>query len=134
MTGGVLIVYGPTSSGDGALDYDGNSSITGGKVIAFGSSGMAQNFNNATQGSILYNFNSSYKAESVMSLLDSSNETLVSVKTKKAFNSIVVSTPDITNNGVYTLKIGSDSNSITMNGYIYSNSNGGGFGPGSGRH
>ena len=47
---------------------------------------------------------------------------------------MVVSTPDITNNGVYTLKIGSDSNSITMNGYIYSNGNGGGFGPGPGRH
>ena len=46
----------------------------------------------------------------------------------------VVSTPDITNNGVYTLKIGSDSNSITMNGYIYSNGNGGGFGPGPKRH
>ena len=29
---------------------------------------------------------------------------------------------------------GSDSNSITMNGYTYSNGNGGGFGPDSGRH
>ena len=47
---------------------------------------------------------------------------------------IVVSTPDITNNGVYTLKIGSDSNSITMNGYTYLNGNGGGFGSGPGRH
>lgn len=47
---------------------------------------------------------------------------------------IVVSTHDITNKGVYILKIGSDSNSITMNGYTYSNGNGGGFGPGPGRH
>lgn len=47
---------------------------------------------------------------------------------------IVFSTLDITNNGVYTLKIGSDSNLITMNGYTYSNGNGGGFGPGLGRH
>lgn len=69
-----------------------------------------------------------------MSLIDSSNETLVSVKTKKAFNSIVVSVPDITNNGVYTLKIRSDNNSITMNGYTYSNGNSGGFGSGPGRH
>lgn len=50
------------------------------------------------------------------------------------FDKKVVSTPNITNNGVYTLKIGSDSNSITMNGYIYSNGNGGGFDPGPGRH
>lgn len=50
------------------------------------------------------------------------------------FDKKVVSTHDITNNGVYTLKIGSDSNSITMNGYTYSNGNGGGFGSGLGRH
>lgn len=50
------------------------------------------------------------------------------------FDKKVVSTPDITNNGVYTLKIGNDSNSITMNGHTYSNGNGGGFGSGSGRH
>lgn len=50
------------------------------------------------------------------------------------FDKKVVSTHDITNNGVYTLKIGSDSNSITMNGYIYSNGNDGGIGSGSGRH
>lgn len=47
---------------------------------------------------------------------------------------IVVSTPDITNNGVYILKIESDSNSIIMNGYTYSNGNGGGFGSVPGRH
>lgn len=50
------------------------------------------------------------------------------------FDKKVVSTPNITNNGVYTLKIGSDSNSITMNGYTYLNGNGGGFGSGPGRH
>lgn len=50
------------------------------------------------------------------------------------FDKKVASTLDITNNGVYTLKIGSDSNSITMNGYTYSNGNGGGFGPGPGSH
>ena len=50
------------------------------------------------------------------------------------FDKKVVSTPDITNNRVYTLKIGSDSNSITMNGHTYSNGNSGGFDPGPGRH
>lgn len=101
--------FGGESSKNSVYTNDTTSSIktsdTGGKVIAFGRSGMAQNFNNATQGSILYNFNSSYKADTLMSLIDSSNEILVSVKTKKAFNSIVVSTPDLTNNGVYALKI-----------------------------
>lgn len=50
------------------------------------------------------------------------------------FDKKVVSTPNITNNGVYTLKIGSDSNSITMNGHTYLNGNDGGFDPGPGRH
>lgn len=39
---GVLIVYGPTSSGNGAIDYEKSYALSGGTLIAFGSMGMAQ--------------------------------------------------------------------------------------------
>ena len=35
-------------NGNGALDYDGTAAITGGTVIAAGSSGMAQNFGSSS--------------------------------------------------------------------------------------
>lgn len=47
-------VSGPTSDGDGALDYAGTGTITGGALIAAGSTGMAQNKDEAsTQPSML---------------------------------------------------------------------------------
>lgn len=42
MTGGTVIVNGPTDVGNGALDYDGTFKQSGGTLIAAGSSRMAQ--------------------------------------------------------------------------------------------
>ncbi len=42
MKDGVVIVNGPENGGNGALDYDGKFDVTGGLLIAAGSSGMAQ--------------------------------------------------------------------------------------------
>lgn len=53
VTGGTTIVYGPTSDGDGALDYDGGATVTGGTLAAIGSAGMTQAFGeDSTQPSI----------------------------------------------------------------------------------
>ncbi len=42
MDGGDLIVVGPTSNGDGSLDFDGKFTYTGGNIFAVGSNGMIQ--------------------------------------------------------------------------------------------
>lgn len=41
MSGGTVIVNGPVSSGNGALDYDNGFPVTGGTLIAACSSGIA---------------------------------------------------------------------------------------------
>ena len=53
ITGGEVYISGPTSDGDGALDYAGTGTITGGTLIAAGSSGMAQSLSSDTQGVML---------------------------------------------------------------------------------
>ena len=69
MSGGELYVSGPVNDGNGAFDYNGQATITGGIVVALGSSGMAQNFgNNSTQGSILLTY-ASYTKD-IISLKD----------------------------------------------------------------
>ena len=56
VSGGETYVSGPTGDGNGALDYETDAVITGGILVAAGSSGMAVNFgNNSTQGSVLVN-------------------------------------------------------------------------------
>lgn len=42
MSGGIVTVFGPTSSGNGALDYEKSFAVSGGTLIALGSRGMAQ--------------------------------------------------------------------------------------------
>ncbi|MGN1097119.1 MAG: carbohydrate-binding domain-containing protein, partial [Christensenellales bacterium] len=58
VSGGTVVVEGPTNNGNGAFDYDGTATISGGVFVAIGSSGMAMNFSSATQGSILLNISS----------------------------------------------------------------------------
>ena len=41
ITGGVVLVNGPSSDGDGAFDYDSEATVSGGTVLMIGSSRMA---------------------------------------------------------------------------------------------
>lgn len=126
VNGGNIMVYGPTDNGNGALDYDGSASITGGSLCAIGYSGMAQNFSSGTQGSILYNLPINYSANITITLKDSSGNVIYSVVSKKSFNSIVISTSEIVSGGSYTLAVGSNSYSIAMSSLLYSNGSSGG--------
>lgn len=130
--GGTIYVNGPTSNGDGALDYQTSATITGGTVIAAGSSGMAVNFgSDSTQGTILCNFSSTVSGE--VTLKDSDGNVIASYTPTKEYQSVVISSPEITNSGTYTLTAGSETAEITMTSYVYGSGNsmgGGKFGDG----
>lgn len=141
VTGGYTVVDGPTNAGNGALDYDGTASITGGTFIALGSSGMALNFTEAEQGSILVNFESSFSKGDEITLVDSEGNTVSftdqdgnktsKITAAKSGNSVLISSPDITSGETYTLTAGSLTASVSMNGNnIYGS--GSGFGGGMG--
>ncbi len=131
VTGGEVYVSGPSSSADGALDYDGVGQITGGTVVAVGSSGMAMNFGDtSTQGSILLNV-SSQTAGTEIVVKDAAGEELIAYTAESAFNSVVVSSPKMVQGGTYTILVGESEHSITLESLIYG-SGMGGFGPGRG--
>ena len=71
ISGGTVIVEGPSDNGNGALDkgdsQDCVASITGGTVLAIGSSGMAVNFDSGTQGSALVSLSGSEGTEITVS-------------------------------------------------------------------
>lgn len=134
VSGGEIYVSGPTSGGDSALDYDGTAAITGGIVIAAGSSGMAQNFgDSSTQGSIMLTYQSF--ASGKISVADSSGNVLAEYTPSKNYNCVVVSCPGLTKGGTYTVTACGQSQSVTLESIIYgSGSMGGGQGgqPGQG--
>jgi hypothetical protein len=100
MTGGTLIIDGPTASNNGALDYDGACKVTGGTILAIGSSGMAQApGTNSTQCSLLINFALQQAAGTLVTLTDNSGTVVFSAKNSKKFQSVVFCSP--------LLKIGS---------------------------
>ena len=129
VSGGETYVDGPTGNGDGALDYDGTATITGGILVAVGSSGMAQNFGTAsTQGSILLNFSTGSK--SAVTLTDAQGNVLVSYTPSKTYNSVVISCPGLVQGGTYTVSACGQSSSVTLSSLIYGSGMGGGGQPG----
>lgn len=130
ISGGTVYVYGPISNGNGSLDYENNAVITGGTVIMAGSSGMAMNFGSeSTQGSILASTGNA-SAGTAVKLTDSSGNVIAEFTPTVSFRTVVISTPDITSDGTYTLTVGDSTQEITMSGYIYGSGMGGGFGGG----
>ena len=130
ISGGTVYVYGPTSNGNGSLDYENNAVITGGTVIMAGSSGMAMNFGSeSTQGSILASTGNA-SAGTAVKLTDSSGNVIAEFTPTVSFRTVVISTPDITSDRTYTLTVGDSTQEITMSGYIYGSGMGGGFGGG----
>ena len=125
VSGGEVYVSGPTSDGDSAIDYgDGSTAtITGGTVVALGSTGMAKGFgNSSTQGSML--ISASGNTGDTVTLSDSSGKVLCSYVAQKSFACVLVSAPGVEQGKTYTLKVGSNSIDVTLDGITYSNVSG----------
>lgn len=119
VSGGETYVSGPAGDGDGALDYETDAVITGGILIAAGSSGMTVNFGEkSTQGSILLN-TGSQKAGTDIVLTDASGTELLSWQSSKSYASVVISCPEIVQGESYTIKAGTSETTVTMDSLIY---------------
>ena len=111
----MVYVDGPEDSGNGALDSSGEAVITGGTVVAAGSSGMAETFGaSSTQGSILLNTAERHAAGTKIELLDASGSVLLEYTPSKSFNSVVISCAGIQKGETYSVRIDSETAEITM--------------------
>lgn len=120
VTGGETYVFGPTSDGDGSLDFAGTDTVTGGVVMCVGSSGMAQNFGDAsTQGSMLVS--ASGQVGDAIQLADEDGNVLASCEARTSYSCVLVSAPGVESGKTYTLSYGDTSSEITMDGLVYSN-------------
>lgn len=123
ISGGETYVSGSTGDGDGALDYETDAVITGGILVAAGSSGMAVNFgDNSTQGSILVNLDRQEAGTDIV-LTDASGTELINWQPSKQYTSVVISCPGIAQGESYTLKAGTSETTVTMDSLIYGTGN-----------
>ena len=98
------------NGGDGALDYNGSGTISGGIVVACGMGGMSQNLSDGNQCSAMINLSGSGEIK----LTDASGNVLLSYTPADDYSCIVVSCPKLAEGSEYTLSYGSASQSFTQ--------------------
>ncbi len=119
ISGGETYVSGPSNSGNGALDYNGEAIISGGIFAASSVSGMAQNFSpSSTQGAMLV-MTEAGDAGDEISLTGPDGNVLVSWKAEKDYSCVNISCPELLEGGTYKLTAGGSVSEITMTGLIY---------------
>lgn len=106
INGGTIIVNGPTNNGNGALDSDGTITISGGLLIAMGSSGMAEApVNTSTQASIKL-ATSTISSGTIISIQDGSGNVLATFSPSKNISSIVFSSNELVKGSTYKIYVG----------------------------
>jgi hypothetical protein len=109
QTAGTVIVNGPIDNGNGPLDFS-TYKMTGGFLIAVGSSGMAQALTStSTQCSVLVNFQTSYAAGTLIHVESSTGSNIVTFKTTKLFQSVVVCASSLHQGSTYNIYVGGSS-------------------------
>ena len=120
MSGGTMIVFGPTDNGNGAIDSgDGNygMTISGGILLAVGSSGMAESA--AGSGQYVIAANVGINAGTTVAVCDSDGNALFVFENPKAVQNLVFSSPELVLGGTYTICTGG-SCSGTLENNVYS--------------
>ncbi len=135
ISGGTVRVSMVNSGSNNALDYGsesgGTMTVSGGTVVACGSYGMAEGFDeNSTQCSILYNIASGAAAGTVISLEDSQGNVLLSYEAPNSFSSVTLSTPELKLGESYLVVVGDKVEAITLTevSASYGDAASGGFG------
>ncbi len=126
VSGGVTIIDGPSRGGNGSFDYASTATITGGIVIALGTSDMAQNFSSATQGSVLVRSGGSFAAGTLMSICDENGKVILAFRATKSFNGALFSAPELEKGKTYTFYQNATVSGLDENGYAHNTTQSGG--------
>lgn len=117
ISGGTVIIDGPTNGGNGALDGNNEIIVTGGTLIAVGNSQMAEcPSNSSTQYTISATFESTQQAGTSIKLIDENGNEVINFTSAKTFDNIVISSPDILKDKTYTFYLNdTESENFTTN-------------------
>ena len=101
MSGGTLLVCGPTSGGDGSLDANGNMTYTGGTLLALSSKGMME----YPESGCLIATNCNAAAGEQISIVDKNGTVLVTLQSPKAVSDVIYGIGD-SDSADYTIVTG----------------------------
>ena len=112
VNGGTVVINGPTSGANAALDYDDNGKLNGGTVLFVDNGEMTMGFgSDSSQAFLMASVQGT--AGTTVEVVDSSGKTVASLKASKAFSTVLISSPEIKEGEKYTIKVGSNSTTAT---------------------
>ena len=119
ISGGTIRVSLNGSGGNNAIDCatenGGVCEISGGNIIACGSSQMAESFGStSTQCSVIYNLQTGAEAGTTLTLRDSDGNVLMSYEVPYAFTSVNISCPEMKLGETYTIAVGDTEETVTL--------------------
>lgn len=134
INGGIVLVDGPTEDMNSAVDHDGTALISGGVLVASGSSGMIENFEEAsTQNVLMVYFDKTLDANTEIYLLHN-GEQILGFKNAKKSACVMISSPKLETGETYTVTAdGATVCELTISSTITSNGSNTGFGGFGGR-
>ena len=103
VSGGTLIVYGPTTGADTGLDADGGILIDGGNVFVASSKEMLEIPASNSKSNVLVYGANTVQAGSEIILTNEDGGEMVRITLKKQAQAIILSTPELATNGTYSL-------------------------------
>lgn len=113
MSGGTLLVCGPTSGGDGSLDANGNMTYTGGTLLALSSKGMME----YPESGCLIATNCNAAAGEQISIVDKNGTVLATLQSPKAVSDVIYGIGD-SDSADYTIVTGGTyDNTLNEDGY-----------------
>ena len=119
ITGGDIRISlsdtGTNSAIDAGTENGGAAQISGGTVMACGSSSMAEAFDtSSSQCSVMYNISSGMEAGTRLSVEDEEGTQILSWEVPCSFSSAVISSPDMQIDGTYTVAADENEETITL--------------------
>ena len=112
INGGTVIVNGPSTGANGALDYDDTATLNGGTVLFVDGGAMTSGFSNTSSQAFLM-ASIQGTSGSTVEVVDSSVKTVTSLTASKTFSTVLISSPDLKDGEKYTIKVGSNSTTAT---------------------
>jgi hypothetical protein len=107
MSAGILVVNGPTNSGNGALDVNGTFTVTGGTLLAAGSAGMAVSPEaGAEQTFVAIALDAVQEAGTTVQLVDGAGDVVMAFESSKDFQSVVFSSDELVDGETYSVYLG----------------------------
>ncbi len=132
MTGGVVYVVGPSNSGNGTFDYGSSFAVTGGKLVAIGSSGMATSPTSNTMNNIVWS-GFSMKNGDVLTVTAADGTVIAELEALRNAAWMYVTCADLVTGEEITVTCGTESKTFTVKeGGNSEGSTGGMFGGGFG--